>query len=39
MEDWVTFKVPITCSAKWSDVSWYDVKEIETWKESRYATA
>ena len=29
MEDWVTFKVPITCSAKWSNKSWGDVKELE----------
>lgn len=27
MEDWTTFKVPITCSAKWSDKSWGDVSE------------
>jgi DNA polymerase-1 len=26
MEDHVTFKVPITTSMKWSDVSWGDVK-------------
>ena len=29
MEDWETFKVPITCSGKWSNVSWGDVKEFE----------
>jgi DNA polymerase-1 len=35
MEDWVTFKVPITCSAKWSDKSWYDVEDLNTWKEKK----
>lgn len=29
MEDWVTFKVPITCSAKWSDKSWGDVVDLK----------
>lgn len=29
MEDHVTFKVPITTSAKWSSKSWGDVKELE----------
>jgi DNA polymerase-1 len=29
MEDHVTFRVPITTSAKWSDKSWGDVKELE----------
>lgn len=28
MEDWETFKVPITCSAKWSDTSWGDVVDL-----------
>jgi len=28
MEDWDTFKVPITCSAKWSDKSWGDVVDL-----------
>jgi DNA polymerase-1 len=28
MEDWETFKVPITCSAKWSDTSWGDVIDL-----------
>ena len=28
MDDWETFKVPITTSGKWSDVSWGDVKEL-----------
>lgn len=27
MEDWQTFRVPITCSAKWSDRSWGSVTE------------
>lgn len=29
MEDWDTFKVPITCSAKWSDTSWGDVIDLK----------
>ena len=29
MEDWETFKVPITCSAKWSNKSWGDVEELK----------
>jgi DNA polymerase-1 len=29
MEDWVTFKVPITCSAKWSNKSWGDVEDLK----------
>lgn len=28
MEDWVTFKIPITCSAKWSNKSWGDLVEL-----------
>jgi DNA polymerase-1 len=28
MDDWVTFKVPITTSGKWSSISWGDVKEL-----------
>jgi DNA polymerase-1 len=29
MEDWDTFKVPITCSAKWSNKSWGDVVDLK----------
>lgn len=29
MEDHCTFKIPITCSGKWSNKSWGDVKELE----------
>lgn len=29
MDDWETFRVPITTSGKWSPISWGDVKEIE----------
>lgn len=29
MEDWITFKVPITCSAKWSEKSWGDVEDLK----------
>lgn len=29
MEDWETFKVPITCSAKWSNKSWGDVVDLK----------
>lgn len=28
MDDWATFKVPITTSGKWSNKSWGDVKEL-----------
>lgn len=29
MEDHITFKVPITCSGKWSDKSWGDVIDLK----------
>jgi len=29
MEDWETFKVPITCSGKWSATSWGDVVDLK----------
>ncbi len=34
MEDWVTFKVPITTSAKWSAKSWGDVVDLYSEEEN-----
>jgi DNA polymerase I-like protein with 3'-5' exonuclease and polymerase domains len=34
MEDWQTFKVPITCSAKVSNVSWGEVLELKEYEQN-----